>query len=164
MTTQEEPTVSRTTSTPANGTEAVEDVDPTADPVVPSWDDLPPFDRENGHGDPLTTKDLRVHDLEQVLRDMWEKELGDILVKAQTYGGGANSDLDIMAGAMRVIMPSIQDQRQGLMAVLAFYQLGKVARTLASLSAGVMPSFDTVRDSHVYGLMQMKVGETGRWL
>jgi hypothetical protein len=160
MTTQEEPAV-RQTKTPPDGTEPI---DPTADPEIPNWEDVPVFDRENGNGQPLTAVDLKLHELEQTLRAVFDREIGDIVAKAQQYGGGATGDLDIMAGAMRVVMPNLQNHQQGVMAALAFYQLGKVARSLASLASGVMPSFDNVRDSHVYGVMQMKVHGTGAWL
>jgi hypothetical protein len=130
-------------------------------PPVPDWTDVPNFADTNGNGDRLTETDLKVHDLEQWLRVTFERELPGTLAKARQYG---SADLEVMAGAMMQVMPMLKTHEQGLQAAIAFYNLGKVARVFGALCQGEDPHPDCNYDSHIYALMGLKVGETGRWL
>lgn len=150
-------------NTPAGGTAAVDDI--TTNPPMPDFSDLPSYGEANGNGQHYTQDDLRMADLEGWLQRQSIESITETLAKAREYGGqSADGDLNIMAGAMRILVPNLQTHEQAVAAVLAFYQLGKVARNLAALGAGRMPSISTLRDTAVYATMQQRVQETGRWL
>ena len=55
------------------------------------------------------------------------------------------------------------DVQRGMEMALIFYLQGKVARCISAMSAGKMPSGDTLRDLRVYAIMLGHVREFGHW-
>lgn len=103
-----------------------------------------------------------VEELEGWLRRTFEDELPSTLEKAVTYGA---ADLEVMGDALAVMMPQIaHDRKLRLLAAVTFYQLGKVARQIGALRDGREPPTDTNYDMHIYGLIGLKIQETGEWL
>jgi len=58
---------------------------------------------------------------------------------------------------------SEHDVQRGMEMALIFYLQGKVARCISAMSAGKMPSDDTLRDLRVYALMLGHVRAFGHW-
>lgn len=104
------------------------------------------------------------------MAEWWDKysaEMRDRTVpKAVAYG---SADLRIMGNAMAELLPGLEgadhDERAkiGQMAAVSFYILGKVARQISAFSDGRMPPEDHEFDMSVYGFMQRRIRETGRW-
>lgn len=117
----------------------------------------------DGNENPIrVVREGPVADLEAWLRNVFTTELPGTLDKAELYGA---ADLQVMADAMGVMIPSIAgDNGLKLQAAVAFYTLGKVARVIGALRDGRSPSEDTWYDTHIYGLMGLKVYQTGCWL
>lgn len=87
--------------------------------------------------------------------------------KIAAYGGHTgSSDFAIMAEGMRAISPAIaaaEDPRVALEAAVAFYQLGKVARSLSAYARGELPAYDTLFDETIYSLIARSIRERGGW-
>lgn len=106
----------------------------------------------------------------QRMAEWWDKyasEMRDRTVpKSVRYG---SADLRIMGNAMTELMPGLdgadpgEREMLGQMAAISFYLLGKIARQISAFSDGRMPPEDHEFDIAVYGIMQRRIRETGRW-
>jgi hypothetical protein len=127
-----------------------------------------------GSDDNSSTLDEVAGDLADWWQQVAEQDAERAAEKAAEYG---QLDLEIMGTAMvglvrgtpgrteRIAeMTSDQQRRLGLDMALAFYELGKVARTFGAYAAGRMPSDDTWHDTTVYSMMARRVRETGSWV
>jgi hypothetical protein len=95
--------------------------------------------------------------------DTLNRVVNDAITKAHEYGGGANGDLDMM-GTRMMQMHRLPNPSAGQQAAVAFYADGKVARIMAQIQGGQMPSPDSWQDLLVYGMIGLKISETGQWL
>lgn len=104
------------------------------------------------------------------MAEWWDKYTAGMrdrtVPKSVAYG---SADLRIMGHAMAELMPGAEgadpDEREkvGQMAAISFYILGKVARQISAFRDGRVPPEDHEFDISVYGIMQRRIRETGRW-
>jgi hypothetical protein len=150
-------------------------VDPTLVEGVPDFSDnepgLPPHHSDNGDRPrpapafvpdpaPLDPRQQALNELQQWLVRKLDGALPEVLRKADEYGSG---DLEMM-GDRQFRMLRLPGQSVGQQAACAFYVDGKVARIMAALEEGREPSADCWFDLMVYGMIGLKIHETGRWL
>lgn len=104
-------------------------------------------------------------DLERWWQHKSKMEISDMLAKAGEYGGkgraldliGIGQDLSHAAG--RGTVGDAEATELGIW----FYIRGKVARAMAAIADGRMPSEDTLHDLIVYGRMIQRTREFGGW-
>lgn len=109
---------------------------------------------------PIDPRHQALVELQEWLVRKLDGTLPEVLRKADEYGSG---DLEMM-GDRLFRMLRLPGQTVGQQASAAFYADGKVARIMAALEEGREPSADCWFDLFVYGLIGLKIHETGRWL
>lgn len=116
---------------------------------------------------PASPAEQRWAEIEQLLRDQFEKDLVRLHEKALSYG---SADLEVMGTAMQALLPGadlFDDKSRraaGLEMAIGFYAMGKSARLYGAWGDGNKPGDDSWEDMEAYAKMARIVRETGRWM
>lgn len=137
-----------------------DDDPPPPDPKQRNGDDRPPLRSPQFVEEPKAAPPSDIDNLRRWMVQTLDQALPEILRKADEYGSG---DLEMMGSRLqrmlRLPAPSVGQQ-----ASAAFYADGKVARIMAALEEGREPSADCWFDLMVYGMIGLKLHQTGQWL
>jgi hypothetical protein len=89
-------------------------------------------------------------------------DIESIIPKAMEYGA---IDLEMMGVGLveQTKVPWTNPLQAGLEMAIVFYLQGKVARCISAISAGHLPTDDTLKDIRVYAMMLAHVREFGYW-
>ena len=118
----------------------------------------------NESSDPYAHLPAHLRDIAHWWVGQAEVDAEEVIAKAQEYDG---IDLEIMGMAMSGLLPEGLDAKTARMAGLemavAFYALGKIARTFGAYRNGTIPRDDTWKDLHIYANMVRRIRLTGFW-